>query len=149
RAELLGRHGSLLPLRQAFELLDALPGLQGDDGLLAVRAMAGEAPEALELATDVDEVDLGDVDLEHRLDGFLDLRAVRVRVDEEGVLAIGDGGDGLLAQHGGQDDVVRVHSPFSPASNRAASATTRSDRKMSYAFKPLAASTSTHGRLRA
>src|SRR5690606_8121590 len=59
RAELLGRHGSLLPLRQAFELLDALPGLQGDDGLLAVRAMAGEAPEALELPTDVDEVDLG------------------------------------------------------------------------------------------
>src|SRR5690606_6779985 len=124
--------GMSLPpsLREALELLDLLTGLEGHDGLEPVLRAAREPAEALDLAAHLDEVHLRDVDVEDRLDGLLDLDAVRLRVHVERVLAVLHGHDGLLRQDRGDDDVVRVHRRASP-SNRAASATTRSARSTS------------------
>src|SRR5690606_9499276 len=60
-------------LREAVELLDALPGLECDDRLEAVGSASLVLALALDLAADLDQVDLGDPDLEDRLDGLLDL----------------------------------------------------------------------------
>src|SRR5690606_32746349 len=112
-------------------LLDALPGLECDDGLETLRGAAVEAPLALGLARHLDQVDLGDVDFEDGLDGLFDLHAVGLRVHEEGVLARFDRRDGLLRQYGGEDHVVGVHAVSPPSSKRSASAMTLSDRRMS------------------
>src|SRR5690606_14953344 len=116
--------------------------------LLAFGAAPHEAALTDELAFAVLEVDLGDIDLEDEFDGVLDLCAVGVWVHVERVLTEAHLANGLLAEHGRQDDVVRVHA-CSSRSNRPASAMTRSARRMSYTFRPAPASTSTQGRLRA
>src|SRR5690606_29130303 len=90
--------GTVVPpsLREAHELVDLLTGLEGHDGLEPVLRAAGVAAHALNRDALLDVVQLRDVDLEVRHDGFLDLHAVCPIVHVEGVLPGLRGHDSLL-----------------------------------------------------
>ncbi len=71
---------------RASEDLDGLAvGSQSYERALGVLALAVTGPRPLALALTVGGVDAAHLDAEDLLDGNLDLRLVRVRVDQEGV----------------------------------------------------------------
>src|SRR5918993_2060765 len=102
---------ALLPSRSGArggEDVDALAVGNAHDGPLGVGTTPGAVAGAPLLARPVEGVDPGDVDLEHRLDGDLDLGLVGVGRDEERVLVLVQQAVALLAHHGGEQDVAVV-----------------------------------------
>src|SRR3954465_7665795 len=81
---------------------------EGDDRTLGVLALAEAESGATGLALTVQGVDLVDLDVEDLLDGDLDLRLVRTRVDDEGVLALVEQPVRLLGDDRRDQDVARV-----------------------------------------
>src|SRR5262245_45538836 len=71
----------------AFEQLDGVTLLEGDDGLLVVRPLAHGLAHALDLAAGDQGPDVGDLDLEGGLDGDADVVLVGSAVHQERVLA--------------------------------------------------------------
>src|SRR4051812_26132876 len=90
------------------EDVDPLAVGDGDDGPLGVGTLARPGPRATLLAGPVQRVDPGDLDLEDRLDGDLDLGLIGVGDDEERVLVLVEQPVALLAHHGGEQDVAVV-----------------------------------------
>src|SRR4051812_4196105 len=78
-----------------LEEVDLVALLQGHDRLLPVRAAPDEATDALLLAADALRVHVGDLHVEERLDGLLDLDLVGVAIALEEALRLalvfGDG----------------------------------------------------------
>src|SRR6266545_552071 len=70
------------------------------------RAVAESGP--LPFAWPVERVHVGDLDIEHLLDGDLDLRLVRQRVDVERVLVLVQQAVALLRDHRSEQHVTRV-----------------------------------------
>src|ERR1700682_136700 len=68
--------------------VDFLARLQADVGLFPRAAPAGEAPEALDLAADVRDLDALDLDLQQGLDGRLHFGLRRVRRNLEDHLVV-------------------------------------------------------------
>src|ERR1700761_2806415 len=101
---------SLCPrLRRRAEQFDRLAaGRQRHDGALGALPLAESRPGALALALAVCGVHRGHLDREDLLDRDLDLRLVRVRVDQERVDVVIDQAVGLLRDDRGQDDVAGV-----------------------------------------
>src|SRR5215203_4653795 len=102
---------ALVPSRSGArggEDVDALAVGNAHDGPLGVGTTPGAVAHAPLLARPVEGVDPGDVDLEHRLDGDLDLGLVGVGRDEERVLVLVQQSVALLAHHGGEQDVTVV-----------------------------------------
>src|SRR4051794_24392521 len=81
---------------------------EGDDRTLGVLALAEAESGATGLALTVQGVDLVDLDVEDLLDGDLDLRLVRTRVDDEGVLALVEQAVRLLRDDRRDEDVAGV-----------------------------------------
>src|SRR5699024_3597263 len=134
--------------------------LEGDDGTLGVLALPPTGAGAAALALTVQGVDLGDLHIEDRFNGLLDLGLVRVLIDEEGVLPLVHQAVRLLRDDRRDDDVARVlevetHDASSdlrlPLRNdcRAASVNTMSSAtSTSYVLSCSSVSTWTRGRLR-
>src|SRR6478672_2476460 len=81
---------------------------EGDDRTLGVLALAEAEPGAAGLADTVEGVDGVNLDVEDALDGDLDLRLVRPRVDDEGVLALVEQRVRLLVNDRRDQDVAGV-----------------------------------------
>src|SRR5439155_59366 len=94
----------------SLEEVDAVAGLEGDDGALGVGpgAVAEVAPVALALPLAVQGVHLGHLHPEDVLDRLSDLDAVGAGMDDEGVHAGLHEGVGLLAHDRLDDHVARV-----------------------------------------
>src|SRR6201999_2644128 len=93
---------------RSAEDVDAVALGEGHDGALRVGALAETGAGALALARPVERVDPGDLDLEDRLDGLLDLGLVGARVDDERVLVLVEQGVALLGHDRLDEDVPRV-----------------------------------------
>src|SRR5439155_11782711 len=78
------------------------------DRALGVLALSPSGTGALALALPVERVDRLDADVEDLLDGDLDSRLVRVRVNQERVPVLVELAVALLGDHGRDDDVARV-----------------------------------------
>src|SRR5258708_4993022 len=141
----------------SFHEVDVALALQAHIGLLEALAPADEAPVALLLALDVDDVHGRDLDLlllEEQLDRGLDLGLGRVGHDFEDDLAVrlADEG-GLLRDHRGDDDLHQAFLVHARASSRCLTAArvtrTFSKRIRLTGSASRASSTRTLGRLRA
>src|SRR5581483_5772 len=83
--------------------VDLLARLQAHEGFLPVVAAADKAAEALFLAPDIRHLHALDLDLEHQLDGRLDLRFGGVRCDPKDHLRVLVGDEGALLGHHGRE----------------------------------------------
>src|SRR5882757_8884914 len=95
--------------RRSAEDLDRT-ALLGDrhDRALRIFALAVTAAGALALARAVERVHADDLDLEHLLDGDLDLGLVCVRRDQEGVLPLFEQSVALLRDHRRDQYIARI-----------------------------------------
>src|SRR5919106_4442738 len=125
--------------RPAAEHVDR-PAFLGerDDGALGVLALAVAGAGALALARAVQRVDAEHLDPEHLLNGDLDLGLVRVRPDQEGVLALLEQPVALLRHHRREQDVARVgdHLLSSSLSCADSSAAAFADFRVGFAIGP-------------
>src|SRR5581483_4015011 len=133
-----------------LEELDRVTGPQLDDRLLPAGLRPAVQSAALRLRLHRDDVHLRDLHLEELLDGLSHLRAVRVAVDAERVLAAGRAGVALLRDDRREQDLRRVHYFALASSTGSAASVTSSERAQTIA--PISSSagstTATPSRLR-
>src|SRR5579875_1717876 len=98
-------------LADRAEQVDPVSLGEADDGALGVGPLAVAEARPAPLAGPVGGVHSGDPDGEDRLHGLPDLSLVRVRGDEEGVLAVVRQPVALLRDDRLQQDVPRVYDP--------------------------------------
>jgi hypothetical protein len=105
----LDSHCSVLPSELnagAFEELYAFPFSQSNDGLFPGPALPQEHSHPLGLGTDLQGMDLLDLDLENRLNGLTDLGLVCLGMNLEGVLVILHHTAAFLGDDRPNDDIV-------------------------------------------
>src|SRR5258706_5223249 len=121
-----------------------------DDRLLPALLRALDLPAALRLRLNLDDVHAPDLHVEELLDRLPDLRAVRILVHAERVLAVGGAGVALLGDDRCEDDLAGLH--YLALASRTDSAASETSSECAQTIAPTSTSfgstTATRSRLR-